>query len=246
MTVNQQQIAALIKSHFQIPLQLDFHIFETLPSTNQTLWQLINQGATAGTVVIALQQTAGRGQWGRQWSSPMGGLYLSLALATNLPAVDSSQLTLCSVWGIATALRDCGIPVLIKWPNDLILGGRKLGGILTETRVQQGQITRAIVGVGINWTNATPETGINLQSFLKEQSNPILTSLEELTALTLKGLLSGYEQASTAGIETLLPSYLELLTSKGRQVVVEGRSGVVVGVTPTGELQVRFDTDSAP
>lgn len=219
------------------------HLFETLPSTNQKLWNLLDAGAKPGTVVIATQQTAGRGQWGRQWSSPVGGLYLSVAISPNLPAHQSYQLTLCSAWGIATALRDHGIPVCLKWPNDLVLYERKLGGILTETKVQQGRITKAIVGVGINWANPVPETGINLQSFQANQLSATwlpIASLEMLAAITLRGIASGNELCSPEGINTLLPSYHKLLTSMGRLVSVNGRSGIIVGVTPTGELRVRL------
>lgn len=232
-----------------VPLPLSFHIFETLPSTNQTLWELLDQGATPGTVVIALQQTAGRGQWGRQWQSSTGGLYLSVALAPDLVATNSAHLTLCSAWGIATALRSYGIPVLIKWPNDLILCKRKLGGILTETRVQQGRITKAVVGVGINWANPVPETGINLESFLEQpiEANALRAqfanaSLERLAAITLQGILSGYQHVSPEGIDALLPAYVELLSCRGRSVIVDGRSGVIVGVASTGELQVRLNS----
>jgi len=73
--------------------------------------------------------------------------------------------------GNCYGLREHGIPVGLKWPNDLMLCGRKLGGILTETKVQQGRITKAVVGVGINW-NPVPETGINLLSFQANQPAP--------------------------------------------------------------------------
>lgn len=235
-----------------VSLPLSFHIFETLPSTNQTLWELLDRGATPGTVVIALQQTAGRGQWGRQWQSSTGGLYLSIALAPDLVATNSAHLTLCSAWGIATQLRSHGIPALIKWPNDLILCKRKLGGILTETRVQQGRITKAVVGVGINWANPVPETGINLESFLEQQpieANALhawfANALERLAAITLQGILSGYRHVSPEGIDALLPAYVELLSCRGRSVIVEGRSGVIVGVASTGELQVRLNSSAA-
>jgi BirA family biotin operon repressor/biotin-[acetyl-CoA-carboxylase] ligase len=228
---------------FLSELETFLHFFETLPSTNQTLWNLIDQGAEPGTVVIATQQTSGRGQWGRQWSSPPGGLYLSVAIAPNLPVQQSYHLTLCSAWGIAMALREHGIPVGLKWPNDLMLCGRKLGGILTETKVQQGRITKAVVGVGINWANPVPETGINLQSFQANQPAPI-ASLEMLAAVTLLGIASGYEHSQT-GIDALLPSYQELLTSRGRLVFVNGHAGIIVGVTSTGELQVRLCAEKA-
>ena len=241
MGFERQQLEAILTETLGITPALKFyvHLFETLPSTNQMLWQLLEQGAGAGTIVIANQQTAGRGQWGRQWSSPVGGLYLSMALAPNLPAGDSFQLTLSSAWGIATALRDRHIPVYLKWPNDLILENRKLGGILTETKIRQGIITQAVVGVGINWANSVPSTGINLQSFQANQPSTI-TSLEMLAAVTVIGIASGYKQCSQAGIETLLPSYHQLLTNIGQIVSINDRSGIVVGVTATGELRVHL------
>ncbi|MBE9124646.1 MULTISPECIES: biotin--[acetyl-CoA-carboxylase] ligase [unclassified Coleofasciculus] len=222
---------------------LSLNLFETLPSTNQTLWELLDQGATIPTVIIAEQQTAGRGQWGRKWQSDKGGLYLSLALTANLPASNSTQLTLCSAWGIAKALKSYGIPVLLKWLNDLLLEGRKLGGILTETRVQQGEITKAVIGVGINWSNSVPESGINLQSFFEEHpSISAITSLEMLAAIIIQGLLFGYQCWSEEGTETLLSSYQELLHSRGRRVIVDGTPGTVIGITPTGELRVGLNT----
>ena len=241
MALNRQQLEAILAG--AQGLNVSVHLFETLPSTNQTLWNLLNQGAEPGTVVIATRQTAGRGQWGRQWSSPPGGLYLSLAIASNILAQQSYQLTLSSAWGIAMALRDRGIPVGLKWPNDLMLCERKLGGILTETKVCCGRITKAVVGVGINWANPVPETGINLQSFQANQPSASIASLEMLAAVTLLGIASGNELCSQEGIETLLPSYQKLLTSMGRLVSVEGRSGIIVGVTPTGDLRIRLCTE---
>jgi BirA family biotin operon repressor/biotin-[acetyl-CoA-carboxylase] ligase len=220
------------------PQEMSLHLFEALPSTNQTLWELLNQGATSGTVVIAAQQTAGRGQWGRQWQSTLGGLYLSVALTPKLQASNSAQLTMCSAWGIATALRSYDIPVFLKWPNDLLLLGRKLGGILTETRVQQGQITKAVVGIGLNWSNRVPASGITLQSFCEEQLTPAVNSLEMLAAIVIQGLDFGYQRWSQQRIESLLSSYLELLDSQGRKVTVDGNTGIITGVTPSGELRV--------
>ncbi|WP_413163566.1 biotin--[acetyl-CoA-carboxylase] ligase [Capilliphycus salinus ALCB114379] len=227
-------------------LELNIQVFECIASTNQTLWNLINTGAKAGTVVIASQQTAGRGQWGRQWQSSQGGLYLSLAYDPKILASQQAQLTLCSAWGIATILRDYDIPVRLKWPNDLILTERKLGGILTETKVSNGQIIQAVIGVGINWANSIPETGINLQTYLAQSPDPPrVYSLEMLAALILQGLRIGLWQLSTVGIESLLKSYSQLLTCIGSQVKVAQRCGVIVGVNANGELRVMLKPDDA-
>ncbi|MGA7933405.1 MAG: biotin--[acetyl-CoA-carboxylase] ligase [Kovacikia sp.] len=225
------------------------HVFETVPSTNQTTWELAEQDAPAGTVVIALTQTAGRGQWGRQWSSPVGGLYMSVLLSLDLPVEYSAQLTLCTAWGMAKALRDipgqlssanAQIPVRVKWLNDLVLEGRKLGGILTETRIRQERITRAVVGVGLNWLNPVPETGINLKSYLENLETPLIESLEMLAAITLDGLLTGYHYWQEKGIDALLSAYLELLNGRDRPITLDGRFATITGVTSTGALRVQL------
>jgi len=232
-------------------LPFSLHIFESVSSTNQTLWDLLNQGAISGTVVIATQQTAGRGQWGRKWISPAGGLYLSVAISFDklqgiyvpkIEATDSYQLTFATAWGIAFQLRQCGVNVGIKWPNDLVLNGRKLGGILTETKVNKGQITQAVIGVGINWTNSVPETGINLESWQASQDFRPIPCLEMLTSTVLLGIESGMECLSQEGVSILLSRYLDLLTNMGDQVYINNLLGTVVGVTPQGNLRVDLET----
>lgn len=189
------------------------HVFERLGSTNTTLWDLMAQGASPGTAVIAAQQDAGRGQWGRTWCSALGGLYLSVAIAPHIPASQTQELTICSAWGVAHRLRAAQIPVVLKWPNDLFLEGYKLGGILTETAIQQGQIHQAVIGIGLNWQNRVPPEGINLQGVLNLRSEPTIHSLEMLAALTLQGLEAGYQRWQREGIEALLPDYFKWVMS---------------------------------
>lgn len=220
--------------------QILIYSFECLASTNQTLWELIASGVDPGTGVVAAQQTAGRGQWGHQWHSSVGGLYLSLFLTPHLPATQGLQLTLATAWGIAQTFRAAQIPIQIKWPNDLILNQRKLGGILTETKVQKKIITQAVVGVGINWTNGVPATGINLQSYL-ETTHPLnMLSLEEVLKLTLIGLVNGCTNLENQGFQGILPHYLELLTHQGAEVWVNNQRGRVIGVALDGRLRVQL------
>lgn len=245
MGVNRERLEAalaVLQREAGTAMDFDLRLRDRVVSTNQTLWELVDGGASPGTAVIAEVQTAGRGQWGRQWSSETGGLYLSLFLAPDLAAARSAQLTLCGAWGIATALRDRQIPVRLKWPNDLVLDGRKLGGILTETRLHRDRIVAAVIGVGINWTNAVPPTGIALNSFWGDRAAAV-PSLEMLAALTLAGLATGYRRWQTEGIETLLPAYTSLLTHLGRSICQNGYSGTVVGVSPNGELRIRPDSN---
>lgn len=185
------------------------HHFEVLDSTNTKLWELIRQGVQPGTAVMATQQRAGRGQWGRTWASAEGGLYMSVAIAPHIPVDQTAQITVATIWGLATVLRQHHIPVGLKWPNDLLVEGQKLGGILIETNVQDRQVQTAVLGVGINWHNQVPPQAINLQTILPEIS-PI-QSLEKLAALTLSGLEQGYLYWQTQGIQKLLPDYLNLV-----------------------------------
>jgi BirA family transcriptional regulator, biotin operon repressor / biotin---[acetyl-CoA-carboxylase] ligase len=215
----------------QIQPQFELHSFDCLPSTNTQLWQMLAQGAKAGTVVLAQRQSAGRGQRDRTWYSAPGGLYLSLALEPDWPIVDSAQLTCMSAWGIATALNNLGLPIQIKWPNDLFFEGKKLGGILTETKLAQPasafealsndpkalpRIKQAVIGVGINWHNPTPETGITLAKILElipecTAKNKI-NCLEMLVALTLKGILQGTFCQQRLGSQVFMKAYQKLLT----------------------------------
>ena len=229
LSLNRQKLEALTAQNITL------HIYETLPSTNQTLWELINNDAKPGSVVIAAQQTAGRGQRGHQWYSAVGGLYLSYALAPNILVSQSFQLTLRTAWGIATTLKTLGIPVQLKWLNDLVINRRKLGGILTETKVNQGTITKAVVGVGINWTNSVPETGINLSAFIDT-----IPSLEMLAAITIQGIERGINEP----VANLVPAYEQLLINIGQKVTVGDRTGVIIGITDTCFLRWRLEDNS--
>jgi BirA family transcriptional regulator, biotin operon repressor / biotin---[acetyl-CoA-carboxylase] ligase len=236
-------------------LDSPLYVFDSIASTNQKLWELIDRGVKSTIVAIALQQSSGRGQWGKQWQSQLGGLYLSVALTTHLKLKDSFHLTLATALGIANVLRDRNVPVFLKWSNDLILQGKKLGGIKTETRTQQEYIKQAVIGVGINWTNPTPEVGISLRSFLEESadrklsdrnsSNTNIQSLEELAAITTYGIISGYHNYLERGIDRLLSNYLELLVNLGQSIEINNCLGTVVGVASTGELKVRLRSPGA-
>ena len=125
-------------------------------STNDVAGQLASRGAGDGTIVIADRQTAGRGRLGRTWFSPPGaGLYVSLVVrAATWGAAAFPLMTLAAGVALAEAVRACtGVPVEIKWPNDLVIGRRKLAGILTEAS-GTGGLDGAVVGFGINLRTA--------------------------------------------------------------------------------------------
>ncbi len=211
----------------QIQPRFDVHVFECLASTSTQLWRMIATGAGAGTVVIAQRQSCGRGQRGRVWQSEPGGLYLSLALEPDWSVTNGAQLTYLSAWGIATAMNNLGLPVQIKWPNDLFFEGKKLGGILTETKLagatgtdgipgDSPHIKQAVIGVGINWHNPVPETGITLMKILERvpegTAHHTVDCLEGLAAVALKGILQGVFFYQQVGRQVFMKRYHDLLT----------------------------------
>ena len=120
-------------------------------STNIYAERLAENEAPHGTVVIADSQTRGKGRLGRLWISPPGGIYMSIILRPRMELKDSTLLTIMAGVACCRALRDVtGLDLEIKWPNDLIVSGRKLGGILTEVKSRAHRIEFVIIGIGIN------------------------------------------------------------------------------------------------
>lgn len=212
-------------------------VFTTIDSTNALLWERWRDNASMPRVAIAVEQTAGRGQWGRSWESGAGGLYLSMVLPLALEPQNAYGLTLASAWGIADQLRQRAIPVEIKWANDLLLNNRKLGGIKTETKIQDKKIIAAVIGVGINYTNLVPEMGINLQEFWQGE---LRFSLESLAALVITGISRGIDSLQTESWAKILPQYLSLLKNLGETILYEGQVGKIIGVNEKGELLVKM------
>lgn len=220
---------------------------EETESTNQDLMAQMAAGAAAGTVLIAATQRAGRGQWGRQWQSAPGGLYLSLGLRPEMTVERSLYLTLASAWGLATSLENLGIPAQVKWPNDLVIEGRKLGGILVDTRTQGNRIQAVVVGLGLNVQNAVPPTGISLGQWLKlpELLPSPLNTLEGVAAVALYGLMQGYSVWQSQGDQAFLALYQQRMTHLGQSVVIHHQSATVTGIAPSGNLLVRIPSDGA-
>lgn len=230
---------------FKLDKGIDCYIFKTISSTNETVWDLIDNNTSLPLVVIARQQTAGKGQRGHKWISKKGGLYLSLGLEINLPINHAHHLTLFTVYGIVNNLRKNNIPIQIKWLNDLFLKGKKLGGILTETRSKKNLIYQAVIGVGINWQNEVPEMAINLESLREKNTNFPINSLEELSLIVLEGIFSGYEYYITEGINPLIKSYEQLLYNLGEQISLEIGEGIITGINEKGELKIKLKSQGA-
>lgn len=128
--------------------------FEQVTSTNDLAWSWAAHGAPEGAVVLARAQEAGRGRDGRSWVSAAGsGLWLSIVLRPGLTHPAAGMLPLSLGFGLTAALRRLGLPARLKWPNDVLIDGRKVAGILVEARSSRhtGTLETAVAGIGVNW-----------------------------------------------------------------------------------------------
>ena len=164
----------------ECPWRDTLHWFDNISSTNEVAKQLAKENAPLGKLVLAGHQSAGRGRLGRSFSSPAGkGIYLSLILRPNCPPEKLMHLTCAVAVAACDAVEEVtGVRPGVKWINDLILGKKKLGGILTELTIEQGIVHSAVIGIGINCTQK--------QQDFPEEIQDIAISLESFTGKTVK------------------------------------------------------------
>src|SRR5919107_919126 len=133
------------------PLARVVEVHEALASTQERARELARAGTPHGTLVVAGIQTGGRGRLGRHWGSPEGGLWMSMVLRPGFEASLASRITQTAAVGVAGALREVGVEARIKWPNDLLVGGKKICGILAESGVRPDRrLDYAVLGIGMN------------------------------------------------------------------------------------------------
>jgi BirA family transcriptional regulator, biotin operon repressor / biotin---[acetyl-CoA-carboxylase] ligase len=130
------------------PLAADVELHDEVGSTQQRARELARAGAPHGTLVVSKVQTGGRGRLGRRWGSPAGGLWMSLVLRPGISTRVAARVTQTAAVGVAKALREIGVEAKIKWPNDLLVDGRKICGILAESSVESVPVAAKKVGAG--------------------------------------------------------------------------------------------------
>jgi len=217
-------------------------------STNSVAMEMAEAGAPHGTVVVADAQTGGRGRRGRRWLSPPGrNVYASLILRPGIPNAEASGLSLAAGVALADAAEAAGVPSLLKWPNDLYLGGRKAAGILVEAAAGPGGARYAVVGAGINVNMAEEEIPAQLRG--KATSLRIHAgrgfSRAEVLALFLDAFARRYAEFSAGGFPAIHPAWERRDMLRGQRVLVlragkEAR-GVALGVSRDGALRFRPD-----
>lgn len=220
------------------------YVFDRVGSTNSEARQLAEGGAPEGLLVVAEEQTAGRGRHGRVWyTPPYSALAFSLVLRPALPVALLGQLTMLAGVAVCDALYQVAhVRADLKWPNDVLISGRKLGGILLETALRDDTLDYAVLGIGLNvsWSPAPGEVDFPATHLLAESGRSIHRA--ELLRAILVQLENHYATLQT---DELWVNWQTRLTLMNVPIRVETASGPVaghaVGVTPEGALLLRDD-----
>ena len=234
-----------------LAVRVDFH--EEIGSTQERARELARAGARHGTLVISKVQKGGRGRLGRVWGSPQGGLWMSLVLRPDLPARFAPRVTQAAAVGVAKALWGFGVEARIKWPNDLLVDGRKICGILAESsagKAPAGRPDFVVLGVGLNANLDPADLDVSGREVATVRS--VLGHDTDLVGL-LRAILSnlGFELGRIQSFAAILDDWRALNCTLGNFVrlerfgkILEGRAadltseGALLLETPGGTVEV--------
>ena len=218
------------------PYAVEYH--DSLPSTNDRARDLAAEGES-DVLVVAGEQTGGRGRLDRSWSSPPGGVYASLLVRPDRPPAHAPIFTLAAAVAVTRACREAGVEAVIKWPNDVLVGGseRKLAGILTEMEGEADRISWLIVGVGVNVDVSASALPAAAASVLVDGGNADRRRFCQRVVETFHDL--------RLAPDDVLPAWRDYAVTLGREVCVDTPGGVVEGeavaIEFPGALVVRTD-----
>ncbi|ALC90137.1 biotin--acetyl-CoA-carboxylase ligase [Bacillus sp. FJAT-18017] len=243
--------ASLTADEIRLGLKTDFigktiHYFETVDSTQKIAHSLAGESAPDGTVVIANEQSSGRGRMDRKWHSPSGtGIWMSLIVRPDIPLQKAPQLTLLTAVAVVRAIAAAtGLQPEIKWPNDILANGKKLTGILTELQAEADRIHSVIIGIGIN----VNQLASDFPDELKELATSV--ALETGTEQSRAGLIREfclqferlyvlYLEQGFHPIKLLWESYAKGIGGPIKARTYNGTiEGTALGITEDGVLQI--------
>lgn len=219
------------------------HFFDSLDSTNARAFELARKGAPEGAVVIAETQTKGKGRIGRKWESPAGlNLYLSVILRPSVAPQDAPGLTFALAVAAAEAVSAAGLKPAVKWPNDILIGGRKTAGILLEMDSEPDRVHFVVAGIGVNLNEkkeSFPEYIRNTATSLCEESGSTVDR-SAFTARLLASMERWYGVYLSEGFVPVLDAWKGYFHSFGKPLKVtffdRAVEGVCAGVDDTGAL----------
>jgi len=227
----------------------DIRVFKETASTNDTIDKLARDGAPEGAVVFAESQSRGRGRMGRTWVSPAGkGLWFSVLLRPDLRPAEATRLTVAAAIAIRRAIRTtAGLEVDIKWPNDLLIQGRKVAGILTEMAAETDRIRHLILGAGIDVNQTASDWPADLSdvagSLRVAAGRPVDRSA--LATEVLLELDRDYRRVCDGQFQEVAEEWESACTTLGRRVAIRTGSRRIEGraesLDPDGRLLLRTD-----
>ncbi len=226
--------------------RIEYHA--QIDSTNNEAKRIAENGAPHGTIVVADEQISGRGRMGRGFSSPPGqGLWFTYILRPEIDPMDASMLTIVMAMAVRKAIADfTGLDIKIKWPNDIIIDGRKICGILTEMSAQPDMINYVVIGTGINVLNRIfPENIRNRATSLFIQTGKKYKRAELLERINqeFEKYYEQFMQSKNLGIMAAL--YNSNMAGRGSEVTATSPStsikGIARGITERGELMIQTD-----
>lgn len=200
--------------------------FDTIDSTNREAVQWARDGAAPGSVVVADQQTAGRGRLDRTWFSPKGeGLFFSVILEPPGSPETLTSVSLAAAVALHAALHSRGVMASVKWPNDIMIGDRKVAGILSELASLPDGRTPVVVGIGLNVaTKSFPAELAQVATSLLISTGQLFDR-EEL----LEQILSELDRTMVGSASSVIDRYRAVCSTLGREVRIETPSGSVIG-----------------
>lgn len=224
------------------------HVFDTVDSTQAQLARLAAEGAPEGTVVTARHQTAGRGRRGRHWwDEPGQSLLMSVLLRPSIPTAHAPQLSLVAGLAVADALAAAaGLTAQIRWPNDVMVGGKKICGVLPEAMSRaDGRVAHVLLGIGINVDQSEfPQDLRDTATSLRLETGTAHDHRRLLSAV-LEALDRRYGEWLVAGFAGLREEWRRRASTLGQRVRTnDGREGVAVDVDETGALLVDAGLDT--
>ena len=208
----------------------EVYYFKEISSTNLYAKQLVEKHITEGTVVVADIQTKGRGRKNRSWFSPYGGLWFSVVLYPQIPPERGMLVTMTASVAAAQAIKEItSLEPVIKWPNDLLLNGKKICGILSELNAEIDRINYTIVGIGINVNNDIDEDLKDTAVSLKSEIGSRFSRVKLLRSI-LKHLDENYDRLISGDYRTMQDLWFSYSNITGRKIKVKDEKAVMHGV----------------
>jgi BirA family biotin operon repressor/biotin-[acetyl-CoA-carboxylase] ligase len=203
----------------------DIRVFEQTTSTNDVIEKLARDGVKEGVVVFAESQTKGRGRLGRKWLSPAHkGLWFSVLLRPNLRPQETTQLTVAAAAALCRAIQaETGLKPEIKWPNDILIGGKKVAGLLTELSAELDRVRHVILGIGVDVNIGANELPAELKktaTSLKLESGGTI-SRAELAVAILRELDAGYARVCAGKFPAIADEWEAHCATIGKNVTVQ-------------------------